>query len=40
MAWRTAGQVLASLESDPLVEREATIQVFVKKLLAFLPEKD
>ncbi|MDT8426195.1 MAG: DUF4136 domain-containing protein [Methyloprofundus sp.] len=40
LAWRTAGQALASLESVPLVERKARIQVFVKKLLAFLPEKD
>ncbi|MCF7969720.1 MAG: DUF4136 domain-containing protein [Methylococcaceae bacterium] len=40
LAWRTAGQALASLEDIPLAERKARIQVFVKKMLAFLPEKE
>jgi len=40
LAWRTAGQALASLEEIPLQERRARIKAFVKKLLAFLPEKD
>lgn len=39
LAWRTAGQALASLSGIPLAERKARIDVFVKKLLAFLPEK-
>lgn len=38
LAWRTAGQALASLEDIPLAERQARIEVFVKKLLAFLPD--
>ncbi|NOQ13408.1 MAG: DUF4136 domain-containing protein [Methyloprofundus sp.] len=38
LAWRTAGQALASLEDIPLVEREERIKLFVKKLLAFLPD--
>lgn len=38
LAWRTAGQALASLENIPLAEREARIKVFVKKLLGFLPD--
>ena len=38
LAWRTAGQALASLENIPLTERQARIDVFVKKLLAFLPD--
>jgi hypothetical protein len=40
LAWRTAGQALASLEEIPLQERRVRIKAFVKKLLAFLPEKD
>lgn len=40
LAWRTAGQALASLEEISLVDRKARIKIFVKKLLAFLPEKD
>lgn len=40
LAWRTAGQALASLEEIPLQERKARIKVFIKKLLAFLPEKE
>lgn len=39
LAWRTAGQALASLSDIPLAERQSRIDVFVKKLLAFLPEK-
>ena len=39
LAWRTAGQALASLGDIPLAERISRIDVFVKKLLAFLPEK-
>lgn len=39
LAWRTAGQALATLTDIPLQERKARIDVFVKKLLAFLPEK-
>ena len=38
LAWRTAGQALASLEDIPLAEREERIKVFVKKLLEFLPD--
>ncbi|MCK5356151.1 MAG: DUF4136 domain-containing protein [Methyloprofundus sp.] len=38
LAWRTAGQALASLEDIPAAERQARIAVFVKKLLAFLPD--
>jgi len=38
LAWRTAGQALASLEDIPLVERQARIEIFVKKLLNFLPD--
>jgi len=38
LAWRTAGQALASLEGIPLAEREARIEVFTKKLLEFLPD--
>jgi len=38
LAWRTAGQALASLADIPLEERQARIAVFVKKLLAFLPD--
>ena len=38
LAWRTAGQALASLENIPLAERQARIEIFVKKLLAFLPD--
>jgi len=40
LAWRTAGQALTSLEAIPLAERQARIRGFVKKLLAFLPEKE
>ncbi len=40
LAWRTAGQALASLEEIPWVDRKARIKIFVKKLLAFLPEKE
>ena len=39
LAWRTAGQALASLGDIPLAQRKSRIDVFVKKLLAFLPEK-
>ncbi|GAW86549.1 conserved hypothetical protein [Bathymodiolus platifrons methanotrophic gill symbiont] len=39
LVWRTAGQALAVLEEIPLADRKARIDVFVKKLLAFLPEK-
>lgn len=39
LAWRTAGQALATLTDIPLDERKARIDFFVKKLLAFLPEK-
>jgi len=39
LAWRTAGQGLATLKDIPLEERKSRINVFVKKLLAFLPEK-
>ena len=39
LAWRAAGQALTSLKDIPLEERESRIDVFVKKLLAFLPEK-
>lgn len=39
LAWRTAGQALATLADIPLDERKSRIDVFVKKLLAFLPEK-
>jgi len=39
LAWRTAGQALASLREIPMDERKAGINAFVKKLLAFLPEK-
>ena len=38
LAWRTAGQALASLEDIPAAERQARIAIFVKKLLAFLPD--
>ncbi len=38
LAWRRAGQALASLENISLEERKARIAVFVKKLLAFLPD--
>jgi len=38
LAWRTAGQALASLDDIPLAERQARIAVFVQKLLAFLPD--
>ena len=39
LAWRTAGQALATLEEIPLAERKKRITIFVNKLLAFLPEK-
>lgn len=39
LAWRTAGQALATLKDIPMEERKSRIDVFVKKLLAFLPEK-
>ena len=39
LAWRTAGQALASLDDIPLAQRKARIDSFVKRLLAFLPEK-
>ncbi len=39
LAWRTAGQALATLEKVPVADRKVRIAVFVKKLLAFLPEK-
>ena len=39
LAWRTAGQALATLAEIPLTERKARLAIFVKKLLAFLPEK-
>ena len=39
LAWRTAGQALATLKEIPLHERKSRIDSFVKKLLAFLPEK-
>lgn len=40
LAWRTAGQALvAVLETMPLAERKIRVAIFVKKLLAFLPEK-
>jgi len=39
LAWRTAGQALATLADIPLDRRRARINIFVKKLLAFLPEK-
>ncbi len=38
LVWRTAGQALASLEEIPLAERRARIELFVKKLLNFLPD--
>lgn len=38
LAWRTAGQALASLDDIPAAERAARINVFVKKLLEFLPD--
>ena len=38
LIWRTAGQALASLVDIPLDERQARIDIFVKKLLAFLPD--
>ena len=38
LVWRTAGQALASLENIPLDKRQARVDVFVKKLLAFLPD--
>ncbi|MEO1885999.1 MAG: hypothetical protein ABGX72_01305 [Methyloprofundus sp.] len=38
LVWRTAWPVAASLGDIPLAERKARINVFVKKLLAFLPE--
>ena len=40
LAWRTAGQALASLKAISLPDRQARIRGFVKKLLAFLPEKE
>ncbi|WP_428355250.1 DUF4136 domain-containing protein [Methyloprofundus sp.] len=39
LVWRTAGQALATLEDIPLDARKSRIDIFVKKLLAFLPEK-
>lgn len=39
LAWRTAGQALASLDDISLAQRKARIDSFVKRLLAFLPEK-
>ena len=39
LAWRTAGQALATLADIPVPERKHRINMFVKKLLAFLPEK-
>ena len=39
LVWRTAGQALASLENIPQQERNTRINIFVKKLLAFLAEK-
>jgi hypothetical protein len=38
LAWRTAGQALATLDKLPVEDRKVRIAVFVKKLLAFLPE--
>lgn len=38
LAWRTAGQALASLDDIPMIERQARIDLFVKKLLVFLPD--
>ena len=38
IAWRTAGQALANLQSIPAEARAARIQLFVKKLLEFLPD--
>jgi len=40
LAWRTAGQALATIVDLPISERKARINYFVKKLLAFLPEKE
>ncbi len=39
LVWRTAAQAMATLADIPLDERKARIDAFVKKLLAFLPEK-
>jgi hypothetical protein len=38
LVWRIAWLTAASLGDIPLAERKARINVFVKKLLAFLPE--
>lgn len=38
LAWRTAGQALATLEEMPLMARQQRIENFVKKLLEFLPD--
>jgi len=40
LAWRTAGQALATIVDLPISERKVRINYFVKKLLAFLPEKE
>jgi hypothetical protein len=38
LVWRIAWLTAASMGDIPLAERKARINVFVKKLLAFLPE--
>jgi len=40
LAWRTAGLALATIVELPIAERKERINNFVKKLLAFLPEKE
>ncbi len=40
LAWRTAGKNLTAIIDLPSAEKQERINYFVKKLLAFLPEKE